>query len=166
MIVLGVDQSYTSSGIVVMDKQSDNITVIHNSTFNTPKEMNIYERAWKISLHIVDLCKKYSVDCVAIEGLAFGMRGDATRDLAGLQFVIISKLMCECNTPVEVVSPKALKKFATDNGKATKKDMIAALPDDVLVKFKGEGYKLTTGLADLADGYFLAKYLITQVKNS
>jgi Holliday junction resolvasome RuvABC endonuclease subunit len=166
MIYLGVDQSYTSSGIVIFDVNLETTTVIHTEIFKTPKEMDIYQRAWKISMHIVDLCIKHSVQFVAIEGLAFGMRGDATRDLAGLQFTIITQLMCEHNIPVTVITPKSLKKFATDNGKATKKDMINALPPEVLEVFKGQGYKLTTGLADLADSYFLGSFLISQHKKS
>lgn len=165
MIYMGIDQSYTSTGICVM---TDDATVaekmILSKTFKTPKDQDIFERAWNISEHIVELIQKHNVEIVGIEGLAFGMTGNATRDLAGLQFLIVSKVRQIAKKQIVIVSPKSLKLFATKDGKAKKKDMIAALPEEVLSTFKDAGYKLTTGLADLADAYFLGQYIKEQQK--
>jgi Holliday junction resolvasome RuvABC endonuclease subunit len=161
MIVLGIDQSYTASGLVVASGEE----MLYSGVFKTPKDMDIFQRAWNISEHIVETVTKLNVELIAIEGLAFGMTGNATRDLAGLQFLIVSKLRHVLRKQVIIVSPKSLKVFATANGKAKKKDMIAALPEDIVSIFKGEGYKLTTGLADLADAYFLMQYAQKQETN-
>lgn len=158
MIHLGIDQSYTSSGIVVL--QGD--TLIHFSVFKTKKEEDVFLRSWNISEQIVAIINEYSVDSVSIEGLAFGMMGNATRDLAGLQHMIVNKVRQITKKPIIIVPPLTLKKFATGDGKAKKKQVIETLPDDVISAFKGEGYKLTTGLADLADAYFLAQYVKSQ----
>jgi Holliday junction resolvasome RuvABC endonuclease subunit len=155
MIYLGIDQSYTSSGIVVVKDQE----LLYSSVFKTPKDEDIFDRAWRISEHVLEVVEKFGVELIAIEGLAFGMTGNATRDLAGLQFLIVSKVRQIAKKRIVIVSPKSLKVFATTNGKAKKKDMIGALPDEIVSVFKGEGYKLTTGLADLADAYFLAQYV-------
>jgi Holliday junction resolvasome RuvABC endonuclease subunit len=161
MIILGIDQSYTSSGLVVVDGDK----LLYSGVFKTPKDMDIFERAWRIGEHVLEKIEEFGVEAVAIEGLAFGMTGNATRDLAGLQFVIVSKIQFVAGKLVAVISPKSLKVFATANGKATKKEMIAAVPEDVNSIFKGQGYKLTTGLADLSDAYFLAQYIKKQDTN-
>jgi hypothetical protein len=49
-----------------------------------------------------------------------------------------------------------VKKRAGD-GKFKKKDMIAALPDDIKKMFTDKNYKLTTGLSDLADAYWISQ---------
>lgn len=157
MRILGIDQSYTSSGIVVLD---DNGKMIHSEIFKTPKEDDVFVRAEAISDKIVATVKEFAVESVSIEGLAFGsVNANATRDLAGLQFLIVTKVRLGLEIPVSIMAPTSLKKFATGSGKATKKEMIASLPSDVLETFKSSGFKVTTGLADLADAYFLAQKL-------
>jgi len=158
MKILGVDQSYSSSGLVVFDTEIND--VIHFELFKTNKVDDIFKRAWMISHHILGICKDMEIDKVAIEGLAFGMRGDATRDLAGLQFAIVMQLKYVGNLEVVIVSPKSLKLFATKSGKADKQQMIDSVPTDILDKFKASGAKKTTGLADIVDAYYLAKYLV------
>lgn len=156
MRYLGVDQSYTSSGIVIMD---DDNKLVHSEIFKTSKDEDVFIRAWNISEKIVALIKEYGVESVSIEGLAFGsVNANATRDLAGLQFLIVTKVRLVLGLPIEIIAPTSLKKFATTSGKATKKDMIAALPPEVLETFKAKGFRVTTGLADLTDAYFLAQF--------
>lgn len=157
MKILSIDQSYTCSGIVLLT--DGNVT--HCEVFKTEKpedkkDMNAtYRRAFLVSERIKHLAKKYEPDLISIEGLAFGMRGNATRDLAGLQFVIIVDLLIRLKYDIEVVSPLSVKKFATGSGKAKKIEMIESLPEDTLNKFKKLGVKKTTGLADLADAYWI-----------
>lgn len=151
--ILGVDQSYTSSGICIIQSGE----LIHSEIYKTPKDEDIFVRAWNISEKVVALINEYDVEYVSIEGLAFGsVNANATRDLAGLQFLIVTKVRLVLGIHVEIIAPTSLKKFATGSGKATKKDMIAALPPNVLETFRAQGFRVTTGLADLADAYFLA----------
>jgi Holliday junction resolvasome RuvABC endonuclease subunit len=155
MKILGIDQSYTCSGLVIINEG----IVEHAEVFNTPKEDDIFKRAYDIVCHIAKMVKEYNITKVNIEGLAFGMRGNATRDLAGLQFMIVSNLKFVYGVEVNIISPKSLKKFATQNGKAKKIEMFEALPEDVQMKFTQE-YKFlkTKGLYDVTDAYWLAKY--------
>lgn len=157
MLILGIDQSYTSTGIVVIE--NDNILLAER--FASNKEDTKFYRSWEIKNYIKEVVEKYNPERVAIEGLAFGMRGDATRDLAGLQFVIVNELMFVHNLEVVVVSPKSLKLFATGSGKAKKKEMIEALPTEVHQLFTEElVIKKTKGLDDVTDAYWLAKYIM------
>ena len=98
----------------------------------------------------------YKVTDIAIEGLSFGSRGDATRNLAILFGVICSRL--NIDNPY-TVAPTSLKKFATGNGRADKKEMLANIENYNETLFT-ELNKLTikAGKYDIADAFYLAKH--------
>jgi crossover junction endodeoxyribonuclease RuvC len=58
-------------------------------------------------------------DVVLIEAPSFGSMGSATRDLAGLWWLMFDALTA-CAVPIGVVAPSALKKWATGAGNADK----------------------------------------------
>lgn len=134
-------------------------SVIEFGTFKSAKAMDVYDRASQVATFITDKAIEHNVKAVNIEGLAFGIRGDATRDLAGLLFTIITTIRRRAGQiPVSVIAPTSLKKFATGSGKSDKAAMIAAVPAGVMQSFIEAKYKKTTGLADLCDAYFLASF--------
>jgi len=153
MKILAIDQSYTNSGIVLLENDTIALSELYKSDVNRDKP----GRAWEIANYIGTLVRKHKPDLVAMEGLAFGMRGDATRDLAGLQFVIACILRYEHKKEVIVVSPLTVKKVATGNGRAEKMEMFDCLPKYAQLMFEGMGVKKTTGLLDLTDAYWIAK---------
>lgn len=158
MNYIGIDQSYTSTGFVVLDEQKN---LIDCNILSTPKTDDIFKRAWELSEAIITGISKYPDAKLAIEGLAFSMRGNATRDLAGLQFSIITKINFILNRDITIVAPPTLKKSATGSGKASKEEMIDALPKNILEVFtKEKNWKKSRGLTDVTDAYFLARYLI------
>lgn len=158
MYYIGIDQSYTSTGFVVLDI---NKKIIDCQILSSVKDDDIFKRSWELSEEIINEIKKYSPCEIAIEGLAFSMMGNATRDLAGLQFSIVNKIKFILGLNISIVAPPTLKKSATGNGKASKEEMIEALPSDVLSLFtKEKNWKKSRGLTDVADAYFLATYLI------
>lgn len=153
---LGIDQSYTSSGYCVVDESG---SMIDFGTFKSAKANDVYDRATQVAGFIVDKAIEHNVKRVNIEGLAFGIRGDATRDLAGLLFTIVTTLRRRTsNIKLTVVAPTSLKKFATKSGKSDKAAMIAAVPETVMAQFIEAKYKKTTGLADLCDAYWLGMF--------
>jgi len=153
MIVLGIDQSYTSTGIVILNGG----IMAHGHKFAANKAVNRFAQAHEITMHITKVVEEYQPRIIAIEGLAFGMRGNVTRDLGGLQFVIISHLQEVKKREITIIAPTSAKKFATGSGRAKKEDMIASLPESVLKYFTDLGMKKTTGLSDMADAYWIAK---------
>ncbi len=153
MRVLGLDQSFTSTGIIVFD----NSKMIHAECVKTTTETDKFFRAYSIAEHIFKLCEEYDIKYIMMEGLSFGARGDATRDLGGLQYTIIIRCSVQGKIPVTIIAPTSLKKYATGSGRAKKEQVINALPESVHNKFLELGYKKTTGLQDLADAYFLGR---------
>ena len=59
-------------------------------------------------------------DVLLIEGLSFVSKGSATRDLAGLWWLMVDELRA-LDVPLAVVAPGALKKWATGRGTAPKR---------------------------------------------
>ena len=91
---IGIDQSYTSTGIVVLnqDKQLTDFTIIGS----TNKGQCIQKRAYDISIDIVNWFDQrtfgYINSFCGIEQLPYQSIGNATRDLAGLQFSLYQHL--------------------------------------------------------------------------
>lgn len=153
-VYLGVDQSYTSCAYVVSD---DSLNVVAFGTITSDKNLDIYSRALHIAKKLVDISMQYKIHTLRIEGLAFAMRGNATRDLAGLLFTIRTVFALDCgNVRIYEIAPTSVKKSATGSGKADKSDMIAALPESVRDRFVSAGFKKTRGLPDLADAYYIS----------
>ena len=162
--ILGIDQSYTSSGYVVLDESGE---VVEFGTIRTTveKDGDTFDRAAKVAATACDLAVKFNPSLVGFEGLAFSMMGNATRDLAGLQFVLITQLRkTSFGSNLVIVSPNLLKKFATGDGKAKKEAMVAALPQKFLDDILERKFKKTTGLYDIADAYWIAKYTLEELK--
>lgn len=166
MRVLGIDQSYTSTGWTVFDNENvEDVGIISTS----PEDGNSFVRARIIVDKLKDIVDKYNIDHIGIEGLAYGSIGDATRDLAGLQFLIVDSMR---PLPVDVTAPTAVKALALKgrpkvktvivDGKKKKnnkkKEMFEALPEITQNYFKNKGLKITKGLYDVTDSYWIGLY--------
>lgn len=154
MLCMGIDQSFTSSGVVVKDTDS----VLYHTVIRSDKEQDTITRAEFIADRIKMICENLQPDKIVIEGVAFMATGNVTRDLGGLQFIIISRLRKAIESHrIHIVAPTSLKKLATGTGRATKSDMYDALPKatkDEITVF----YKKTKGRFDVVDAYWLATY--------
>lgn len=161
MRVLGLDQSFTKSGIVILD----NDEMVHFELYKTDKKEDIYKRTWDITQHVKNLSRTQKIDVVSIEGLAYAMKGNATRDLAGLQFSIITTLRYIENIRVEIIPPNTVKKIATGKGNAKKEKLLECLPKDIHKRFLDFGVRKTTGITDLTDAYWIAKSFLALKNN-
>jgi len=156
MITLGIDQSYKSCAVVVMNDDQ----CVDFEIFKKDDTEDVYHNAAAIARKIGTKVTRIKPDLVILEGLSFGNLGNMTRDLAGLQFAIIIYIRYHLHyePTIVIVPPPTLKKFATGNGRAEKQDMIDKVPTNTATLFKNSGFKKTTGLGDLSDAYHLAKY--------
>lgn len=155
MKVLGIDQSYTSTGLVILEGEELEYHDIIAEPKKTKDFIEKISNATSISENIQKLVRLYQIKLVVIEGLAFASFGDATRNLAALQALIIAKLQELGGVKVVIVPPTSLKKKACGNGRAKKEEVFEALPEDVKEVF-GKLPK-TKGRYDLTDAYFLAQ---------
>lgn len=157
-IIMGIDQSFTSTGVVI----SKNGKVVHHELIFTIKDkmdlMTNFKRAEDIANQIRAIAVREFVTDVVIEGLGFGASGDATRNLAGLQYLIVTKLIDLDITP-KIIAPTSLKKFATGSGKAKKTEVFDAIeahnPEFFVINSK---VLKTKGRYDLADAYWLSVF--------
>lgn len=92
-------------------------------------------------------------DLVVIEGAAYGARGNAVDQLAGLRW----RVRCELRSmrvPFVIVTPSTLKAYTTGNGRASKPQMVQAVMDR-----HGMDLSLATikeGRYDMADAFALS----------
>jgi len=154
MIVLGIDQSLTSTGwCLSLDGE-----VVEYGLITSDKNKPNFERAIDVADCLYSLYQELNYpEKVVIEGLPFMSRSNVTRDLAGLQFLVYDRLFEHLHSKsILVVPPTSLKKFATGSGKASKEEMFEALPEIVKAKFKST--LKSKGRYDITDAYWLAKY--------
>jgi len=159
---MGIDQSYTSTGVVVLNHDKEIIATRIIST--APADGDAFQRSWSIINEIQNLVKIYAPETIGLEGLAYAKFGDATRDLAGLQFGIVHRLRFVDDQHLVIVTPNELKKFGSGKGNADKKKMVDSLPKAVLKYFEAQGYKKTKGLYDITDAYWIARYVLEKTK--
>lgn len=172
---VGIDQSFTSTGLVAIPEDTvygfgaypanhhGDAVVLALPTYlvirtESDKEdpLQKFKRAASICAQVIDFIAQYNEPAVTIEGLGFAARGDATRDLGGLQYLIVSRLIERGISPT-ILAPTSLKKRFTGNGKASKKEMVEAVKASC-VGFHGVLSETpgTKGKYDLADAYALA----------
>lgn len=153
MKILGIDQSYTSAGYCVINEKEEVLTFGLVKT--VPDDGDSFTRARTITNELKKIADEYSVDFVGLEGLAFGGFGNATRDLAGLQFLIVDAFG---SNKVTITAPTAVKKLALGKrtGKIVKNDLFEALPELTQKSFLDFGLKKTKGLFDVTDSYWIS----------
>ena len=152
MITVGIDQSFTSTGVCVFEDGE----LINRYLITSLKTDTMFDRAASVAMQVSTIVQKYKADVVALEGIPFMSKSNVTRDLAGLQYAIVIELIeYQVGDNLFIVPPSQVKKFATDTGKAKKEDMYEALPDDIRNEF-GKVPK-TKGRYDLTDAYFIGK---------
>jgi Holliday junction resolvasome RuvABC endonuclease subunit len=61
---------------------------------------------------------------------------------------------------IVIPPPNELKKYATGKGNADKELMHSSLPEDIRKRLEEKNYRKTTGLYDIADAYWLARYAL------
>lgn len=152
MKILGIDQSLTSTGWVLLEDGE----VVKYGLITSDKNKSNFQRAIDVADQISweECC--HLPDKIVMEGLPFMSRSNVTRDLAGLQFLVVDRLTKTRRTVEDlgIIPPTKLKKFATGSGKASKEEMYEALPPEVKAKFSST--LKTKGRYDLTDSYWLA----------
>lgn len=179
LAAIGIDQAFGKTAVVI-NIEIDDYKIIEEKIITTVVYENPFEKIYRaetISIEIMDFIeeieKKYEkLDLTwafCIEGLSYGSAGSigsANRDLAGLQFIVISKLLDRIDDQYGLIlPPKSLKLFATNSGKAGKDDMVEALKEKYPEFYKSlMKVPKTKGRYDLADAFWLSEYIHQNIK--
>jgi Holliday junction resolvasome RuvABC endonuclease subunit len=153
--MMSIDQSLSSSGVMIWDKDE----VVQYKLIKTEPKGEVILRIREIIAHLSELIDTHKITKVIIEGLPFGLNSSSVRPLAALYY-FIQNLCKDKGIEFYESNVTAVKKLATGSGKAAKSDMIEAFSVQahaLYIKIVRDGIKKSTGLADLADAYFIGK---------
>ncbi len=144
---IGIDPSLTGTGIVVLN---DSFEVIEKHLIATTPKWEIEERYKKILEQVQLTTERFrnNEHVISIEGLAFGARGQAMFQLAGLHFLIRYNLFIG-ELEYKIVPPTVIKKHITGKGNTKKELMLKEIYKKWGVDFNNN---------NLADAYALARY--------
>jgi len=154
MLIIGIDPSLTSTGIVVLrgNKVELAVTTKNKPALGTIERVRlIYERIVDIQENLSDGEKWQAPDLIVIEGFSYGSKGRSVFDIAYLGWRIREELEWlkeQDNIPWLEVPPSQLKKFATGQGNANKEIILQQV-------YKRWGYE--THDNNIADAYVLAQ---------
>lgn len=161
MKFMGIDQSLTSTGVVVVENKK----FIYSDVVRTSKTdlecpyADTLERAQCIAQELSMVVKSLEIsnENIQLEGLSYGSVGNATRNLAMLFGVLCNSL--ELSQP-KTIAPTSLKKWATGRGDADKAMMLEAvrLEDPEFYNIVSQ-IPVSRGRYDIVDAYHLARNL-------
>lgn len=117
MRVLGIDPSLTATATCLLGDPVGVVVEVSRTKPNGASAVTKLDRMHYQAAFAAEYAA--SADLVLIEAPSFGSKGSATRDLAGLWWLMFAELM-RYPAPVGVVTPSALKKWVTGSGNADK----------------------------------------------
>lgn len=132
MIVAGLDLSLVKTGIAIV--RSDSKVLYSGLVKSKPcgdKAIDELKRLDSIVNEIMEHLRSAKIDLVVIENLAFMARNTtALTQLAGLSYLIRTRIWKELKVPFVLVAPTSLKKFITGSGKGDKSLMMMSVLRD------------------------------------
>lgn len=154
MLIIGIDPSLTSTGIVVLrdGKVELAVTTKNKPALGTIDRVRlIYERIVCVAENLTDGEKWQAPDLIVIEGFSYGSKGRSVFDIAYLGWRIREELEWlkeQDNISWLEVPPSQLKKFATGQGNANKEIILQQV-------YKRWGVEFSDN--NQADAYVLAQ---------
>lgn len=148
MLKIGIDTSTTNTAIVALNLRNELVDFILLS----PKDKDIYDR----STIICKLAEAYISNLVGknegevrygIEGASFGSIGKKDKLVMLMGYIYYMLKLEDCD--VKILPPSTIKKQFTGNGRASKEDVIATVPEEIMKQFRASYKKVD----DLADAY-------------
>jgi len=150
-LFLGIDPSFSGTGLVVLDRQGK---IVEQKEISTQKvngdQHDIERRLIIIGNRVEEFIKPYldKIYVCYIEEISFGSSGEASAQLAALNYYI-RVYMYNLKINFYTVSPGQLKKYITGNGQAKKNLMLKEVFKRWQVDFNSD---------NLADAYALARF--------
>jgi len=170
--VMGIDQSLTCTGVVVLDimphlgERSPLIEVDYSGSIKTVKGEDDFifdtlTRGNHIVEELLEIAQDHGVDVICFETPSLASKGNATRTLPMLLGMILkglNEVVKQRGIEMYHVAPKSLKKIATGSGNAGKEEMFNQLQIDCPELYNDLlGKPKNVGRYDITDAYYLAK---------
>ena len=152
---VGLDLSYTGTGLIVLDSKSEILeqklikTVKTNSKYDIEDRLIIIENEIKFIPNIMGLGNVY------IEGPAYASQGNMALQMGALNFFVRIFLRRK-GVDYKIIAPPTLKKWVTGNGRADKKLMVEKVNERWNNNFKDN---------NIADAYGLARMAMEEYNN-
>jgi len=151
-IFVGIDQSFNSTGIILLDEKAE---IIEQKNFSLKDYKEIEEKLIHFEEEISFVPNIVKLKNVFIEGPAYMSNGQYALQMGALHF-LLRLFLYKNKVPYKVIAPGTLKKFITGKGNA-KKDLI------LLKVYKKWGVEFD--IDDLADAYGLARMALEEYIN-
>jgi len=148
-LFVGVDPSFNSTGVVVLDQYG---TIIKQCNFSLQKYEDIEEKLSKFEEKISFIPKIIKLQSVYIEGPAYMANGQYALQMGALHY-LLRLYLYRHTVDYKVIAPGTLKKFVTGRGNAKKDLMLLKV-----YKKWGEEFEVD----DLADAYGLARMALEE----
>jgi crossover junction endodeoxyribonuclease RuvC len=149
-IFVGIDPSYNSTGIIVLDHDAK---IIEQKNFGTSKDKEVEERIIEFEKEIKFIPNIVGLQSVYIEGPSYSSNGQFVLQMGALHF-FLRIFLFKKGVNYKVVAPGTLKKFIFKGN--AKKDLILLK----VYKRWGEEFEVN----DLADAYGLARMALEGFK--
>ncbi len=127
--ILGLDLSYTSTGLCFPDGKTTRIVTppVRKGPKGDPNPRYEHEKCERIDLicqQVKVVCHAYNVALVVLEGFSFGSKYG--REEAGGLGYSVRRTLTRADVEWVTVPPRKLKRYATGKGNADKQAMLAA----------------------------------------
>ena len=154
-IFVGIDQSYHSTGLMVLDSEGDILRQENFSIVKGSKIEKVEECLVEFEKKIDFIPKIHNLHRVYIEGPAYSSSGSSTLQMGALHY-FLRLFLYKKHIEFKVIAPTTLKKYIAGTGRA-KKDLI------LLKVYKRWGVEFD--ISDLADAYGLARMALDDFEN-
>jgi Holliday junction resolvasome RuvABC endonuclease subunit len=152
---VGIDLSYTATGLIVLDSKGEILEQKLIKTSKSDSKFDIEDRLIRIENDVKFVPNIMGLASVYIEGPAFASQGNAALQMGALNFFVRTFLRKK-EVDYKIIAPPTLKKWVTGSGRADKKQMIDKVEERWNIKFKDN---------NLADAYGLARMAMEEYKN-
>jgi len=119
MRVLGVDPGYHRTGVAVVDRLGNKLTLLESHLIETDRKSTFAARLSDVYDGVSSLISRYSPDAVAVEELFFAKNVKTAIGVAHARGVVLLAAD-QASIPVFEYKPSTIKLSVTSNGAATK----------------------------------------------
>jgi len=117
---LGLDLSVANTGVVVINRDAK---ILYKDVIRTKPKTAIEDRIRIVFGGVLQVHEKYNPHFIYIEELAYGARGDAMLELAGVNYFVRTMFVSNL-IDFKMIAPGTLKKFVTGKGTGKKELML------------------------------------------